>query len=109
MIIEKSSDYLRKEKKVSDEELMKAFEKYEVTRIPLLAYVIDGKLYEAFGSELSGNKDQSKVYKEVSDMLINIEKDKTIKFEYISCFLLCLAILIYQYGITEMRRIWVGY
>lgn len=42
---------------------MKAFEKYEVTRIPLLAYVIDGKLYEAFGSELYGNKDQSKVYK----------------------------------------------
>ncbi len=88
---------------------MKAFEKYEVTRISLLAYVIDGKLYEAFGSELTGNKDQSKVYKEVSDMLTNIEKDKTIKFEYISCFLLCLAILIYKYGITKMRRIWVGY
>lgn len=100
-----NSDYLRKEKKVSDEELMKVFEKYEVTRIPLLAYVIDGKLYEAFGSELSGNKDQSTVYKEVGDMLSNIEKGKTIKFEYISCVLLCLAILIYQYGITKIMLI----
>ncbi|MDO4604543.1 MAG: thioredoxin family protein [Helcococcus sp.] len=97
-----NSDYFRKEKKASDEDLMKVFEKYEVTRIPLLAYVRDGKLYEAFGSELSGNKDQSMVYKEVGDMLNNIEKDKTIKVEYISCILLCIAIVIYQYIVTRI-------
>lgn len=98
-----NSDYFRKEKKVTDEELMKVFEKYEVARIPLLAYVKEGKLYEAFGSELSGNKDQSMVYKEVGDMLNNIEKNKTIRFEYISCILLNLAIVIYQYVVTKMR------
>lgn len=66
-----NSDYFRKEKKASDEELMKLFEKYEVARIPLLVYIKDGKLYEAFGAELSGNKDQSMVYKEINDMLNN--------------------------------------
>lgn len=100
-----NSDYFRKEAKVADDELMKVFEKYNVVRIPLLAYIKDGEMQEAFGSELSGNKDQSAAYKEVSAMISNITQGGNVKTQYVSCLMLAIGVILFQVIGVKTRNI----
>lgn len=91
-----NSDYLRDEKRIPEEDLRQVINKYNIDSIPYLAYVKNGKLCRFLESDILGKKDKSLVYREVNNMLDDVEKGSVIRFEYLSILLLFSCILIFQ-------------
>lgn len=98
-----NSDYFRKEAKVSDDELMVVFDKYKIERVPILTYIRDGELFEAYGAELSGNKDQRMVYEELTDMFNYLGKSKTMRISNLFFAALILLVGAFEAMISKIN------
>ena len=79
-----NSDYFRNEKNVPENSLMMIFQKYNVDSIPHLAYIENGEIQKILTSDTLGDKDKSKVYRNVNKMLDNIEGNHSIGLYYLS-------------------------
>ncbi len=64
-----NSDYFRSETDISDDALMEVFDHFGVVHVPLLLYLEDGAVVEAFGAEISGSREQSMVYGQLGELM----------------------------------------